>query len=153
MKFSEKKADLFTLGSDYILAHCISADYALGAGIAKIFEEKYGVKTSLLAKYTKNVWDGSGRCEFTAGGTAEDGTGSRTVANLITKEKYYYKPTYKTLRQALEDMRNKLPAYGAKKIGMPLIGCGLDKLKWEKVLEMIKEVFADTDYEILVCYL
>lgn len=37
------------------------------------------------------------------------------------------------------------------KIGMPLIGCGLDRLKWDKVSEIIKDVFADTDIEIVVC--
>ena len=38
-----------------------------------------------------------------------------------------------------------------KKVAMPVIGCGLDKLEWYKVSGIIKEVFADTDIEILVC--
>ena len=38
-----------------------------------------------------------------------------------------------------------------KKIAMPLIGCGLDRLKWEKVSEIIKETFSETDIEILIC--
>lgn len=37
------------------------------------------------------------------------------------------------------------------KIAMPVIGCGLDKLSWDKVSEAIKEVFSDSDIEILVC--
>ena len=39
------------------------------------------------------------------------------------------------------------------KLAMPCIGCGLDKLKWEKVREIIKEIFEDMDIEILICYL
>lgn len=35
---------------------------------------------------------------------------------------------------------------------MPRIGCELDKLNWDKVKEIIQEVFVDTDVEILVCY-
>lgn len=34
---------------------------------------------------------------------------------------------------------------------MPKIGCGLDKLEWDKVEEIIKETFKDCDIDILVC--
>lgn len=153
MNYREEKRDLFTLGADYVLAHCISADFALGAGIAKVFKDKYGVKIDLLTRCAKNEWDGNGRCELSGSNMAEDGTGYWIVANLVTKEKCYHKPTYDTLRQALLNMRSELSAYGFKRVGMPFIGCGIDRLKWEKVSEIIKEVFADTDIEILVCYL
>jgi len=36
---------------------------------------------------------------------------------------------------------------------MPRIGCGLDKLKWDRVVAMIREVFADVDMAITVYYL
>lgn len=37
MIIKEVKKDLFTVSDDYALVHCISADFALGAGIAKEF--------------------------------------------------------------------------------------------------------------------
>ena len=37
MIIKKVKKDLFTMPDDYALAHCISADFALGAGIAKKF--------------------------------------------------------------------------------------------------------------------
>ena len=37
------------------------------------------------------------------------------------------------------------------KIAMPKIGSGLDRLNWQDVEQIIKDVFADTDVEILVC--
>lgn len=40
-----------------------------------------------------------------------------------------------------------------KYLAMPKIGCGLDRLQWGKVKEIICEVFKDMDVEILVCYL
>ena len=73
------------------------------------------------------------------------------VINLITKEKYSHKPTYATLRGALERMKEECCLYNIQKVAMPLIGCGLDKLKWEQVSAIIREVFGDTDMEILVC--
>jgi hypothetical protein len=36
---------------------------------------------------------------------------------------------------------------------MPLIGCGLDRLRWDKVRNIVENVFADTDIDILVCKL
>ena len=36
---------------------------------------------------------------------------------------------------------------------MPKIGCGHEGLEWERVKEIIEEVFEDTDIEILVCSL
>lgn len=38
-----------------------------------------------------------------------------------------------------------------KKVAMPIIGCGLDRLKWDKVSKTIKKMFDDMDIEILVC--
>ena len=39
------------------------------------------------------------------------------------------------------------------KLAMPVIGCGLDKLEWSRVSEIIKLVFEKTDIDILVCKL
>lgn len=153
MIYKESKQDLFILPSEYILAHCISADYALGAGIAKTFRDRLKVKDALLKLNNKDSWDGKGRCEIVR---VQNESGETVyVANLITKCRYFYKPTYGSLKESLVDMKQKL-AHDypeVRKIGMPLIGCGLDRLQWEKVSEIIKLVFEKTDYEVVVCYL
>jgi hypothetical protein len=57
------------------------------------------------------------------------------------------------LRQALEDARNIINLFETriKKIVMPRIGCGLDKLDWNKVKPMVEEILAD--FEVVVCYI
>lgn len=50
-------------------------------------------------------------------------------------------------------MKSFLIEYGITKLAMPKIGCELDRLEWEKVKNIIKEVFADVDIEIVVRYL
>ena len=40
-----------------------------------------------------------------------------------------------------------------KSQNMPKIGCGLDKLEWSKVEDLIKRTFDDMDIEIVVCEL
>ncbi|CAH8772040.1 hypothetical protein [Paenibacillus dendritiformis] len=73
--------------------------------------------------------------------------------NLVTKAKYWHKPTYESLTQAVVSMRVVCLEEGITALAMPQIGCGLDKLQWGRVREMIKDVFADTDIEIVVCTL
>ena len=140
MNIIEINQDLFTIPKDYTLVHCISADYALGAGIAKEFAKR-GVKEALKDSYKTPV----GKTVPT------HATDWAMEFNLVTKEKYYYKPTYDTLRSALVHMKLYCGLWKIKKLAMPRIGCGLDKLKWDKVKQIIEKVFGDTDIEILVC--
>lgn len=147
MKIKEIQQDLFAVPKDYILVHCISADFKMGAGVAKEFAKrgvKDELKTSVFA-VTHCESERVGKCKVTFA------TDWRAEFNLITKQKYWQKPTYNTLRMALNDMKsNRLP-HNKLKFAMPRIGCGLDKLQWDKVKQIIEEVFADTDVHILVC--
>lgn len=142
MKFTIKNQDLFAVPKDYYLCHCISADFALGAGIAKKFAEM-GVKKELVREYSDPLPYSPEYCLYTAA------TKWRGEYNLVTKDKYYQKPTLKSMRRAIESMKQLV--YDGEKIAMPKIGCGLDRLNWKDVESIIKEVFADTDAEILVC--
>ena len=55
------------------------------------------------------------------------------------------------MRLALEKMKQICLENDIKKIAMPVIGCGLDRLDWNDVSEQIKSVFTNTGVEILVC--
>ncbi|MDE6733682.1 MAG: macro domain-containing protein [Oscillospiraceae bacterium] len=146
MTFNEEKGDLFAeeILSNYALCHCISSDFALGAGIAKAFA-KMGVKKQLCEKYPKQ-WQGRGYCLITE-------TNGTVVGNLVTKERYFHKPTLETLRQALENFREQALEMRMQRLAMPKIGCGLDKLDWTEVQKVIKDVFNETEFKILVRYL
>ena len=127
------------------LAHCISADFAMGAGIAFTFRAM-GIKKELIKNYKKDKWAGEGYCLRTIGDNGQ------VVYNLITKQYYYMKPTYKTLKSALLDLKRQLIKNSEPEIAMPMIGCGLDKLQWVKVKAMIEEVFDNTDINVTICY-
>ena len=53
MELVEVKKDLFSVEPNYYLAHCVSADFVLGAGIARQFTAR-GVRDSLCINYKKN---------------------------------------------------------------------------------------------------
>lgn len=147
MVYNEVKGNLFDAPTATLLAHCISADFALGAGIAKDFASM-DVKRQLIAMGGRNKWEGKGYCVIT--GSNRDGKEAWNVANLVTKQYAYGKPTYETLRQSLEHLRWFCNEFHYIHLAMPAIGCGLDRLEWNKVSEIIKDVFKDTSVNITV---
>ena len=146
MTYKEEIRDLFSVPDDYYLAHCISADFGMGKGIVVEFNKRFDMKHKLQTKYPNfvndyhhNRWGGMALIEG-------------RVINLITKERYYEKPTIITMRLALQKMKKICVETGIiNKIAMPTIGAGLDRLHWDDVVKQIENVFGDTDIEILVC--
>lgn len=145
MKYKEEKIDLFSVADDYYLAHCISADFRMGSGIAVEFVERFDMRNKLQRCFNGYLK------EFVNNNYSSDCLLIGRVFNLITKARYFQKPNYLSLRGSLELMKKLALAYNVKKIAMPKIGCGLDKLEWETVSIIIKEIFKDTNIEILVC--
>ncbi|XP_057685504.1 ADP-ribose glycohydrolase OARD1 [Corythoichthys intestinalis] len=130
--------DLFSCPTDETLAHCISEDCRMGAGIAVMFKRRFSGVEELKGQ-KKLV----GQCAVLK-------RGQRFVYYLITKKKVSQKPTYDNLRRSLEDMREHCIKNGVTRISMPRIGCGLDRLKWERVSEILEETFAATDISITI---
>ena len=139
MTITIENKDLFTVPQGYYLAHCISADFALGAGIAKIFDEVYNMRYKLFRDYDDYNYEGG------------EALLVDNVYNLVTKPKCYHKPTYESVREALESMKKQMELWDITKLAMPKIAAGLDRLEWLRVYEIICEVFEDTDVEILIC--
>ncbi len=138
MNVTEKEGDLFELPDDYALAHCISADARMGKGIAAEFVRRFGLE-SLKAKAAETPLE--------IGACYREGR----VMNLVTKAKFSGKPTYDSLTRAVRSLRETCEDGGVRRLGMPRIGSGLDRLRWDKVREIVQKEFADTDIEIVVC--
>ncbi len=141
MTITIENRDLFTVSQGYYLAHCISADFALGAGIAKAFDNIYNMRFKLFREYDNYTYEGG------------DALLIDNVFNLVTKPKCYHKPRYEAVREALEVMKDIMEENATTKLAMPKIASGLDRLDWNEVYEIICEVFEDTDVEILICEL
>jgi hypothetical protein len=150
MRLVEEKRDVFDYAHKIPLVHCISADYAMGAGIAIPIAREFNLRVQL-----KNIEATTPSCVFIAPSSIMD-----SVFNLITKEKYWQKPTYNNFTVALQDMKiyilQIMDMIGNKAfaIAMPKIGCGIDGLDWRKVKSIIQNVFDDIpNLTIYVCYL
>lgn len=142
MYYREVQQDLFTVDTNiYTLVHCISADFALGKGIALEMQKHFNTRNEIQSR-ARPFSIPVGHCVYTP-----------PVLSMITKGHAQSKPTYETMYEALYHLQLATEKLGIEQIAMPLIGCGLDQLKWPIVRALIKDIFEDTDIEILVCYL
>ena len=146
MTFTEKEQDIFELSNkdNYYFVQCISSDFKMGKGIALEFNKVFNCKNELVKEFKNFKWENTGRCIKAK---------NSIVFHLITKNKYWDKPTYRTLKESLIELKTLCIEQNIKKLVMPKIGCGLDKLQWNTVKEDIIKIFNDTDIEILICYL
>lgn len=139
MKFEEKKGDLFSAQES--LAHCVSRDFYMGKGIALDFKKRFQ-RVRELHEQEKGIGDVA---------TLLDG--ERFIYYLVTKDRFYHKPTYASLRQSIRKMKEHMVENGITELAIPKIGCGLDRLDWDTVKEMILEEFRDLEKVTVTVYI
>ena len=126
----KRRGNLFNSEPTASLAHCISRDASMHRGIARQFSEKLGNIPYIKAQASAGK------------NTAVIRLQNRSfIYYLITKEKYFQKPTLNSLERSLEEMRSHTENHGVSHICIPEIGAGLDKLSWKDVENTIREVF------------
>jgi hypothetical protein len=144
MTIREIPGDLFT-AKDVTFIQCISADIACGAGIAVAFNKHFDIKNRIktrLENLPLDYWD-EGHMGFAILETP--------VINLVTKRRYFEKPTETTLKNALMAAVKICQEKDVTAIAMPYIASGLDKMNWKtQVRPAIEEAFAGTNIDIMV---
>ena len=134
---SRHTGDVFS--STHSLAHCVSADARMSAGIAKQFVSYFPILLCL-------------RSEHNIVGTAIPVcVGGRTIYNMVTKNCFWMKPTRFSMANSLRSMLAHAVAVGITDISMPEIGGGRDKMNFVRdVLPIIFEVFDASSVNIHV---
>lgn len=133
--YKEEKGDIFDENDRY-LVHCISSDFKLGLGVAKQFDKKFNLRQKLNSMYSTPT---EPTCLLVD-----------NVFNLVTKERYYHKPSMDDLHKSLLVLKELCITNDIKKLAMVKIGCGLDKLNWYDVSELIINVFNNIDIDIKI---
>lgn len=147
MSVVEIKDDLFSDLKSECFVHCVSSDFKMGAGIAKKFSEMFGDILTLEKltnkKIKNNVKIGNiftlSRDYFEKD-IKEKYLNLKYVIYLVTKEKYYHKPTLESLVESLTFLKKFCDENKIKNISMPKIGCGLDQLSWKDVKNSINKI-------------
>ena len=119
------------------IAHCVSADFKMSAGTALHFKRKFPTKypTDLDHSFIPlwPQWLPETR---------------RYLYHLVTKQKYFEKPSYSTLRASLERTRTHAENNSIPKISMPCIR--LDQLDCDEVKLLIQETFRTSPVQVVV---
>ena len=123
------------------IAHCLSADAKMSKGFAETIRSKVNGLPEYCRKTTPTVgsiilyWDPES---------------NNFIYNLVTKSKFYEKPTLDNLRISLENMRGHALLNNITTISIPKIGCGLDKLPWTDVFKLIQDTFTYSGIQIQI---
>lgn len=148
------------------LAHCIAADFGMYGGIARQFVEIYDMKNRLfeyvVSEKMTPEWKSSRQSYFRAGTTKEAGAikcytsliGKAVkignVYNLVTKDLTSSLPTLQTLKDSLVDMKHQMVKTHETHLILPdMIGCGIDQLNRDDVINLIESIFSDTNVEVV----
>lgn len=94
------KGDLFSVldtGIPCHLAHCVSRDFNMGAGIAKEFRTRFS-----NVDYLQNQHKEIGKSAILPL------SNTANIYYLITKERYYNKPTLADLTESIQDMYDNI---------------------------------------------
>ena len=138
-RLTEEQGDLFEYEGSHSLAHCVSVDLHMGKGIAVEFKKRYRGLEELKSQGPH------------IGGVLVLPTRTGNYAfYLVTKARYYQKPTYEALRSAVNELKEACERLHVSRLAVPRLGCGLDGLQWSRVRELLLEVFAPTSIQIVV---
>ena len=122
------------------VGHCISADAQMSKGFAQFLSERVPRlrrtcrRANLLKDQVFPFWDSSSR---------------RYIYNLVTKEKYSDKPDLQTLATTLQSMQSHATMHGVSTIAIPKIRCGLGQMNWQDVVNLLRDIFAYSDVQIV----
>ena len=121
------------LYSPYSFAHCISADLAMAKGLARQVKGWYPAAPSgIRLRYPPDI--GSVLIYF-------DPISERYIFSLVTKFRYYHKPTYESVLASLYELREIVIDAGISHLSLPKLASGYDKLDFNINFELICQVF------------
>ena len=147
------KCDIFKSGADVIL-HQVNCQGVMGSGVAKQVKDKYPKVYEEYKKWCNELPTNAllGESQFVR--TKEDyNTNFIGIFNLFAQNNFGYDggryTSYDALYSCLRHVKNSLPN-NTITIAIPyLMSCCRGGGDWNKVYEMIVEVFSD--YEVLIC--
>lgn len=121
------------------IAHCVTADYSLGAGIALALDEKYDIRNE-LSEIGDSIYPDCIKVV----------RGNKTIYNLVNKHNRYAHATLDDLKECLIKLRDQLIDDGITNIAMPRIASGKDRLNWSDVKDLIYEIFDENDENLYI---
>ena len=134
MIFEERKQSSHAANESYCHVRYISADF--------ITDRKTQRK---LTEHYPNYMDTWGMC-----GMLGDCLYIDEHLYLVVKERYYQSPTYASVKEALECLKQECNRHRIRKVAIPKFTTASDRILWFRVRNMILEIFRESDIHLLI---
>ena len=125
------------LDSNGNIAHCVSRDLKMSAGVAKQMKARFGGRHEMMS------------ARRVVGDIVVIRRGDRHIIGLITKKYFWNKPSYRDIKRSLINLRKYMINTNQHSISMPRIGCGLDGKSWNVIEKIIDSIFKN-DFNVTV---
>ncbi|CAB3387726.1 Hypothetical predicted protein [Cloeon dipterum] len=134
--------DLFTdAPPQSAMAHCVGADFLMGAGLAVTFRRRFGFQGYLQSLSLRPGEVAQVVCD------KED----RLIFHLVTKPRSAHcRPLPEDFRAAVFELARRCVKAKVSTLSIPRIGAGLDRLPCPWVRGVLEEAFAGKDIDVLV---
>lgn len=166
MKLSIEYGDVTKKYPEYVQAHCISEDCAMGSGVVIAYRRMFPNLKEECKTYVKwargKLCPTSEHCYLNPNGSLLPYRfvyQGKVLYNMFTKKEVWMhagtgmseEEYWENLQQSLVYVRDQMLLHNEKKLAICKIGCGRDRCKWEDVLSILHDVFDTADIEIVVC--
>ena len=139
----KRLGDLFTTDAPAI-GHGVNCQGVMGAGVAKIFRDKYpknyqAYKTACDLKFLR------------AGETFVYHENDIYIFNIASQDQPGADAQYKHVLRAGVDAAHQATNMGIDRVAIPMIGCGIGGLEWdmvEEILRNIETVYDSFEFEV-----
>ena len=134
------EGSVFEAPEGVALAHCVSADLAMSAGIAVQFVKRW-----------PDIRSGSSRSE--PGSLHVHSSTRGYIFNLITKERFDDKPSLEDFRKSIVALKSKMQALNIKTLAVPELGSGRERLNLSEVIHVLQSILVEAGIGIIMYHL
>ena len=134
--------DMFTLPFD-IRVNPVNCAGVMGAGVALSFKRRY---SEMFIAYKHACFTG----KLVPGKLHVWKTPDAWVINLPTKRHWREPSTYAYVHDGLKALAEYLATQGSVTVALPALGCGLGRLEWPKIYDLITLHLKDSPAKISV---
>lgn len=152
MIVKEVYGDLFDIASIYncdAIAHGCNVDGLMGAGVARLFKNKFPSNYELYKDMCLMAKRNSIEITGSYCGLLDINSG-RAVYNLFTQDRPGPNARIEWVAESFEDVVSS-EVFSPTKMCIPKIGCGIGGLEWEDVKTTLEEI--DSTMELVVAYI
>src|SRR3989344_5644650 len=143
---AEVRGDILEVKIDAI-AHGCNTQGIMNAGLARVLKKRYPAMYREYKSYCEAGLFQPGDVHFYRN-PEKNNPHIINVATQVDLRRGAAK--LEDVRRGLEKLEESYGEWGLTNLALPRIGCGLGGLKWRDVREAVRDVFSDSDLEVVI---